>query len=392
MKLFFILLFLPCCVSTFGQITISGKVINEENKEPIAGANVFINNSSFKTITTADGKFEFTNINLQKGELIVNALGYKYEVIIIDNKNSNYQLISLKIQTKVLDEVLVMSYEKDGYKKWGQLFFDNFIGKTEEAINCKIENQKALKFFYNKKINTLSVIANDPLKIENNALGYRIDYTLESFEFNTRYNTLFYSGYAVFTEMKKGKKQMQQWKNKRKACYQGSVMHFMRALYRNNLNEEAFTVQKAMKVLNVKKEEYNKEMRQQLLTKPKINGKITLSVNSFKYNKKLTDETDSIYNITPQRLSTDSFAFIIDSETAGMAFKKSLAISYKHPDLNKSVYSFVKLLNPDEPLHIFQNGSYYTSMNFFTESFWAEHETVSRMLPIDFVYEKPIKQ
>ena len=68
MKLFFILLFLSNCVSTFGQITISGKVINEESKEPIAGANVFINNTSYKTITTAEGKFEFTNINLQKGE------------------------------------------------------------------------------------------------------------------------------------------------------------------------------------------------------------------------------------------------------------------------------------------------------------------------------------
>ena len=391
MKLFFALLFLSSCVSTFGQITISGKVINEESKEPIAGANVFINNTSYKTITTAEGKFEFTNINLQKGELIVNALGYKYEVIIIGNKSSDYQLISLKIQTKELDEVLVRSYEKDGYKKWGQLFYDNFIGRTEEAINCKIENQKALKFFYNKKINTLSVIANDPLKIVNNALGYRIDYTLESFEFNTKYNTLFYSGYAVFTEMKKGKKQMQQWKNKRKACYQGSIMHFMRALYRNNVNEEAFTVQRAIKVLNVKKDEHKKEMRQQLLKQPKVNGVITLSGNSLNYNKKLMDEPDSIYNVTPQRLATDSFAFKIDSVTAGMFFENSLVISYKYPDLNKTVYSFVKLLYP-EPLNIFQNGSYYTSMNFFTESFWAEHETVSRMLPIDFVYEKPIKQ
>ena len=391
MKLFFILLFLSSCVSTFGQITIFGKVINEESKEPIAGANVFINNTSYKTITTADGKFEFTNINVQKGELIVNALGYKYEVIIIDNKSINYQLISLKIQTKELDEVLVMSYEKDGYKKWGQLFYDNFIGRNEEAINCKIENQKAIKFFYNKKINTLSVIANDPLKIVNNALGYRIDYTLESFEFNTKYNTLFYSGYAVFTEIKKGKKQMQQWKDKRKACYQGSIMHFMRALYINNLNEEAFTVQKAIKVLNVKKDEHKKEMRQQLLMQPKVNGIITLSGNSFNYNKKLMDEPDSIYNVTPQRLATDSFAFKIDSVTAGMFFENSLVISYKYPDLNKTVYSFVKLHNP-EPLHIFENGSYYTSMNFFTESFWAAHETISRMLPFDFVYEKPIKQ
>ena len=89
-------------------------------------------------------------------------MGYKYEVIIIDNKSSNYQLISLKIQTKDLDEVLVRSYEKDGYKKWGQLFYDNFIGRTEEAINCKIENQKALKFFYNKKliINNINELIN----------------------------------------------------------------------------------------------------------------------------------------------------------------------------------------------------------------------------------------
>jgi CarboxypepD_reg-like domain len=382
---FFVLLIIS--TSLFAQLSITGKVINAKTNEPIAGANVFINTTSYKTVANAEGKFVLLNLNIQKGELIVNALGYKHEVINIDSKIANDLTIKLEPQPKELDAVLVYRYEKDGYKKWGKLFTDGFIGNTHEAADCIIDNTKALKFFYNKKTQTLSVSANEPLIIINKALGYRIDYTLEDFEYNTKSNIMFFSGYPVFTEIQKGKRKMQQWKEKRNDCYRGSVMHYMRALYRNILTEEGFIVQKANKILNEKKAAYKQELRKNISVQ--ANGVIAISGQINNNDENIMSQPDSIYQIISQVLPADSFAFAIDSLTAGMYFEKHLIITYKKQSLNATVSSFVKLLY-GEPLSIFQNGSYYNSMSFFTERYWAEHEKMARMLPYDFVYDSKL--
>lgn len=263
---------------------------------------------------------------------------------------------------------------------------DGFIGTTQEAFDCTIENTKALKFYYDKKMQALSVSANEPLKIINKALGYQIDYTLESFEYNARSRILIFSGYPVFTEIQKGKRKMRKWEEKRKDCYKGSVMHFMRALYRNKLSQEGFVVQKANKVLNEKKAAYKRELKKQISEQTLSNGVISLSGQTDN-NENIMRQPDSIYQIVSQVLSADSFAFAIDSVTAGMYFEKHLIISYKKQDLNETVSSFVKLLY-EEPLSIFQNGSYCNSLNFFTERYWADNEKMARMLPFDFVYKE----
>jgi hypothetical protein len=205
MKYVLFLFFLIPIVS-FAQIKPTGKVLNALTKEPIAGANVFITNTLYKTITDAEGNFSFAILNIQKGELVVNALGYKHMVISIENNVDNNIEVKLEPQPKELDAVIINSYEKDGYKKWGKMFFDYFIGDTEEALDCKIENPKALKFYFDKKTAILSVYANEPIKVKNKALGYEIEYTLESFEYNNKSKVLFYSGYPVFTEIDGSKK------------------------------------------------------------------------------------------------------------------------------------------------------------------------------------------
>ncbi len=390
MKNILTVFFLIFTTISFGQITISGNVVNIKTNESIAGANVFISNTSYKTVTNAQGKFFFEKLNIQKGELIVNALGYKHEVINIDTKTEKNITISLEPVAKDLDAVLVRNLEKDGYQKWGKLFIDGFIGTTHEAFDCTIENTKALKFYYNKKTQELSVSANEPLKIINKALGYQIDYTLESFEYNSRSRILFFSGFPVFTEIQKGKRKMRKWQEKRNDCYKGSIMHFMRALYRNKLPEKGFIVQKANKVLNEKKAAYKKELRKQISEQSQGNGVITLSGRGDN-NENVMNEPDSVYQIISQVLPADSFAFAIDSVTAGMYFEKHLIITYKKQNLNATVSSFVKLLLP-ETIGVFQNGYYYNSINFFTERYWAETEKMARMLPFDFVYKEKLDE
>jgi CarboxypepD_reg-like domain len=384
-----LILFLLTPIFSFAQIKPTGKVINAETKEPITGANVFITNTSYKTITDAEGNFTFAMLNIQKGELIVNALGYKHAIVEIDN-NTGIINVMLQQQVKELESVVVSSYIKDGYAKWGRLFLGGFIGTTAEAADCTIKNKEVLKFYFDIANQTLRVDAREPLLIKNTALGYEIDYTLEQFEYNTKSRLLFFSGYPVFTEMKAGKRKLRKWSEKREECYRGSIMHFMRALYRNKISEESFVVQKANKILNEEKAKLKQSMRDAMLNSQKSN---TTNVISFSpimddHASKILAQPDSIYQIISQILPADSFAFAIDSLTAGMYFENHLLISYKNSSqAHTNLSSFVKLLY-QQPLSIFQNGSYYNSMNFFTERYWAETEKMARALPFDFAYNK----
>jgi hypothetical protein len=171
-------------------------------------------------------------------------------------------------------------------------------------------------------------------------------------------------------------------------------MHFMRSLYRNKISEAGFYVQKARKVLNKEKARLKNNMAKSIRTEMVKNKTITIMnpfpSDSAEYYSKIMNQNDSIFEVISQVLLADSFAFAIDSLTAGMFFEGHLIISYKMPVANdegktNTVYSFVKLLSP-EALAIYQNGSHYNAINFFTEQYWAEYEKMARILPFNFIY------
>ena len=55
--------------NTFAQNTIKGKVIYTESKEPAAGVNINIKNSSIQTISDADGSFNL-NTSLSGNQIV----------------------------------------------------------------------------------------------------------------------------------------------------------------------------------------------------------------------------------------------------------------------------------------------------------------------------------
>ncbi len=82
----------------------------------------------------------------------------------------------MKPKMEELQTVVVEPYEKDGWETWGKFFIENFIGTSQNARSCTIKNYKTLRFRHSKKRNQLTVTADDPLIIENKALGYSIQY------------------------------------------------------------------------------------------------------------------------------------------------------------------------------------------------------------------------
>lgn len=90
----------------FGQVKISGKVVDSDSKEPLVGVYVVIKSSQMGTVTDLDGNYSI-ELPDGSGTLVFSYVGYQSQEIPADKKNAiNVELI----QGKVLEDVVVIGY------------------------------------------------------------------------------------------------------------------------------------------------------------------------------------------------------------------------------------------------------------------------------------------
>ncbi|HMK03562.1 MAG TPA: carboxypeptidase-like regulatory domain-containing protein [Ferruginibacter sp.] len=358
-KTFSLLLLVIASLSVFSQsnYVINGKIIDAVSKLPLYGASVFAENTTLGTASNNDGVF---TLHLPNGgyNLVVTFTGYQTETKRITTADAGGSiLIEVKQKEKSLDDVVVKAtYEvPNGWEKYGDFFLDNFIGKTANAKESVIKNKEVLKFYYYKRKNRLKVLANEPLEIENNALGYTVKYTLDSFthEYNTQVSL--YSGYPLFQELiPANPEQENRWKANRLIAYKGSILHFMRSMYRKKLNEEGFEIQ--FLVRNNDKE-----------------TAFTLKnfYTAMNYNM---DYSTNIVDILPNQKEV---AILFKDEAPSKLF-----LDANQDASSKFQLSVVSFL-PNESIDIEQNGYYYEQNDITITGYWA-WEKVADMLPYNF--------
>ncbi|TXT33669.1 MAG: hypothetical protein FD136_767 [Chitinophagaceae bacterium] len=288
-----------CAFFSNAQKKLIGNVLAKDSKLPVASASIFLSNTSVGTISKDNGSFVLQPFPEGRFDLVVSMIGYEtYSVAISSSTIPSNLEILLVPKVKELQEVIVLNYEKDGWKKWGDFFMENLIGKTPNAEDCKLLNKEVVRFRFNKKTNTLKAYADQPLHIQNEALGYELKYDLNVFEFNYSTRVLFYQGYPLFSDLEaKNDRVETRWKKNREETYNGSIMHFMRSLYRNTLEAEGYEVRRIKR---------NKEKKNQ----PFSNG------------------SDNFNILINTLLKGDSIAFVIDSVTLGLQFKDHLQVPF----------------------------------------------------------------
>ena len=196
-KLILFITFFLLSISLFAQIEINGKVLYKNI--PIENATVFLSNTTSGTITNKNGEFK---LNTKEGsyELIISYLGFKtikYSLNTNANKLFNFTLVE---EQTMLNEVVIQKTKYDEDWKYNLSVFEKgFIGKTKFSENCKILNPKVLSFEFNSKENILTAHAKEPLLVINKALGYKINYTLETFTINK--NKRVYAGYSKYEKL-----------------------------------------------------------------------------------------------------------------------------------------------------------------------------------------------
>lgn len=243
MKSPLLLLFLFAGLFAFGQGTISGKIIDAESKEPLAGASVFAQNTTKGTTSDKEGAF---SLYLNKGgyEVIITFTGYASRKINYEAVSDRQFTIELQKEDKSLSEVVIRSSNEvaDGWEKYGKFFLDHFIGTTPFADSCTLLNPQVLKFYYYKRSDRLKVLATEPLQISNRALGYNLNYGLDSFVYHYQKDLSSYRGNCLFQQMEGNAEEQSQWQKNREQAYKGSRLHFVRSYYDSTLKQEGFTV------------------------------------------------------------------------------------------------------------------------------------------------------
>ena len=242
-KLPFLLLSCLATLCAFAQGTLSGTVTDAETKQPLQGASVFAQNTTIGGVSKADGTYK---LSLGKGgyELVVSFTGYETQRFNVEGGGDRTQDIALKKEDKSLAEVVIQTSNevRDGWEKYGSFFLDYFIGRTANAKETKLENPQALRFFYSKRSDKLKVLASEPLRISNNALGYSLQYSLDSFVYYYKSGLSSYRGNCLFLPLEGDAAQQAAWAKAREKTYNGSRLHFIRAYYDSTLKEDGFTV------------------------------------------------------------------------------------------------------------------------------------------------------
>jgi len=246
----FLLSMLPA-IGWAQSVIVTGKITSADNHEPIAGASVFLNNSSFGTSTAKDGTFTLNGLKPGQYNFIVSSVGYQDELKVISVSNQSVALnVELQPKTNQLREVTIAPMSKADRKEALAQFKQDFIGIDENASDCKITNPDVLNFSYHENKAILEAYSNDFLVIENKALGYRIKYFLKSFRSELQTGNVSYSGSQVFEELKGGKGRQEAWHLKRDEAFYGSAMHFFRALFKDSLDDAGYRIYRLSRDVN----------------------------------------------------------------------------------------------------------------------------------------------
>lgn len=229
--------------SSFPQpnISLSGKVLDVENKEPVALAHVFFNKTSCGTYSEEDGSFSLS-CDEHSTELFVSHVGYLHKIVMVETSNESQLLIYLEPSTEELMEVVVSGSRKEkGRGKNMKVFESEFLGRSKLARKCVIENPEVIDF--TKTDQYLYASSEQPITVRNYASGYTVEFYLEHFEFNSNTQLPKYWGYSFIEEMDTSNFALKKkWEKRREQHYLGSFEHFVSSLIRSEVEKEGFKI------------------------------------------------------------------------------------------------------------------------------------------------------
>jgi len=240
-KITLFLLFLTLCTNAFNQV-VKGTIFDQKTDSVICFASVYFNGTFVGTTSDVHGNFELNILKNTSMPLTISAVGY-YSVTLNDFSTNEPLIIYLKPKIYDLGEVGIKSKSLERKRRRNLVLFkEEFLGTTDNAQECAILNEKDITFNYESDDDTVKAFALKPILVENRALGYKITYYLDKFEFYKSNQATFFCGNIIFKEDVSTQESQKQFAVARERAYFGSRMHFFRTLWANDLHVNGFTI------------------------------------------------------------------------------------------------------------------------------------------------------
>ncbi|MCX6320637.1 MAG: carboxypeptidase-like regulatory domain-containing protein [Bacteroidia bacterium] len=268
-KLILLFLFINVNLVAYNQV-IKGTIFDNKTKNIIYSASVYFNGTSVGVLSDENGNFRLDISKYRSMPLTISAIGY-YSVTLTDFSTNKPNLVYMNPKLFELNEVVVNAKSQAWKRRENLTIFRNeFLGTTGNAMNCEITNENDIRFKYSSDNDTLKAFATKPILVDNKALGYKITYYLDKFEYDKQSKSFLFKGNIIFQEdaTTKGTKKIF-FEKKRNYAYLGSRMHFFRALWMDDLNSAGFTVRNsANETISYKKIVFQKDSRTKYLKCP----------------------------------------------------------------------------------------------------------------------------
>ncbi len=209
--------------------SLRGVVLDGGTGTGLAGAHVFLLESTLGTVTDEEGHFSLTNLQPGEYQIGISMVGYVPYTLKVNMASASERPFEITLTPQVyqLADITVTAKKNRRWKRQLENFTLQVIGDSDNAPQTRIINPEVLNFIQRKSI--LIAEASEPLVIENRALGYRIHYTLVHCAI--QHGLPQYKGIARFEELTpKNKKERRRWRRNRERAYKGSFKHLLRSL------------------------------------------------------------------------------------------------------------------------------------------------------------------
>ena len=219
------------------QQTVSGNITCGSSGEPVAGATVFIANTTISVTSNQLGNYSIAVPIEGSFEIVVSHVGYLPEFHTVEAPDSSHR-INWTLEVREISELTITVH--GNYRQSDVNFFwRRLLGVNPSRRGLEVLNPEKVHFF--RRGDSLMVSCREPIEIINHEMGYLVRYVLNRFHHDYRTDETLISGKPYFEYLTpQDSRQQSQWEKRRQDMYAVSITRFMRSLYRGEANENGF--------------------------------------------------------------------------------------------------------------------------------------------------------
>lgn len=384
------------------QSYILSGMVKDKRGEPLPGAGVYVSGYKIATVSNNDGTY---TLPLKPGnyDILVQLIGYKAlnKNVVIADKAVKLDLILEESVTQLAEVTIKPDPNREHYIA---MFKGYFIGTTPNAAQCKLINPNVLIIDYDKEEHKLTVKTTQFLIIENKALGYRIKYLLNNFEYDSKTRIIYYEGFPYYEDLKGSARRKKIWEQKRITAYLGSPQHFFRSIYHHRATEEGFIINKLISIPNPDKPSdsmINANIKRLTKVQEGLTRTLTFTLGdslSYWIKKKNLPNGISILSRAPvtqdtlvhmKNQSIKSFNFtdqlyvVYTKEREDPSYANRIGLSIARP-LDMPDYQISTITLQVVPVYFYENGSVYNPRSMIYSGYWG-WEKIADSVPMDYL-------